>query len=67
MQLAYDRFFADFGYNDTHQVPINGEFLPSNPKLKTRSSKDSPQQQERRGGQGGLALGTTTNRQGGLY
>jgi hypothetical protein len=67
VQLAYDRFFADFGYNDTHQVPINGEFLPSNPKLKTRSSKDSPQQQERRGGQGGLALGTTTNRQGGLY
>ena len=38
-----------------------------NPKLKTQSSKDSPQQQERRGGQGGLALGTTTNRQGGLY
>ncbi len=67
VQLAYDRFFADFGYNDTHQVPINGEFLPSNPKLKTQSSKDSPQQQERRGGQGGLALGTTTNRQGGLY
>ena len=67
VQLAYDRFFADFGYNDTHQVPINGEFLPSNPKLKTQSSKDSPQQQERIGGQGGLALGTTTNRQGGLY
>ena len=67
VQLAYDRFFADFGYNDTHQVPINGEFLPSNPKLKTQSSKDSPQQQERRGGQGGLALGTTTNRQNGLY
>ena len=67
VQLAYDRFFADFGYNDTHQVPINGEFLPSNPKLKTQSSKDSPQQQERRGGQGGLALGTTTNRQGSLY
>ena len=22
VQLAYDRFFADFGYNDTHQVPI---------------------------------------------
>ena len=67
VQLAYDRFFADFCYNDTHQVPINGEFLPSNPKLKTQSSKDSPQQQERRGGQGGLALGTTTNRQNGLY
>jgi len=67
VQLAYDRFFADFGYNDTHQVPINGEFLPSNPKLFTQISRDQPKQQEKRGGQGGLALGTTTNRQGGLY
>ena len=67
VQLAYDRFFADFGYNDTHQVPINGEFLPSNPKLFSQISRDQPKQQERRGGQGGLALGTTTNRQGGLY
>ena len=30
VQLAYDRFFVDFGYDDTHQVPIN---LPSNPSL----------------------------------
>ena len=67
VQLAYDRFFTDFGYNDTHQVPINGEFLPSNPKLFSEISRDQPEQQERRGGQGGLALGTTTNRQGGLY
>ena len=67
VQLAYDRFFTDFGYNDTHQVPINGEFLPSNPKLFSEVSRDQPEQQERRGGQGGLALGTTTNRQGGLY
>ena len=67
VQFAYDRFFADFGYNDTHQVPINGEFLPSNPKLFSQISRDQPEQQERRGGQGGLALGTTTNRQGGLY
>ena len=42
VQLAYDRFFADFGYNDTHQVPINGEFLPSNPKLKTQKSSELP-------------------------
>ena len=67
VQLAYDRFFTDFGYNDTHQVPINGEFLPSNPKLFSEISRDQPEQQERKGGQGGLALGTTTNRQGGLY
>ncbi len=67
VQLAYDRFFADFGYTDTHQVPINGEFLPSNPKLFSQISRDQPKQQEKRGGQGGLALGTTTNRQGGLY
>ena len=40
VQLAYDRFFADFGYNDTHQVPINGEFLPSNPQLKSQTSKE---------------------------
>ena len=30
VQLAYDRFFVDFSYDDTHQVPIN---LPSNPSL----------------------------------
>ena len=29
VQLAYDRFFADFGYNDIHQSPVNGEFIPS--------------------------------------
>ena len=62
VQFAYDRFFADFGYTDTHQVPINGEFLPSNPKLFSQISRDQPKQQEKRGGQGGLALGTTTNR-----
>ena len=70
VQLAYDRFFADFGYNDTHQVPINGEFIPSGAEgfgFKSQKSKELPQQQERRGGQGGLALGTTTNRQNGLY
>ena len=64
VQLAYDRFFADFGYNDTHQVPINN-FLPSNPQLKSQKSKE--QEKIERGGQGGLPLGTTTNRQGGLY
>ena len=47
VQLAYDRFFADFGYNDTHQVPINGEFLPSNPKLKTQKSSELPKVTER--------------------
>ena len=36
VKFAYDRFFTDFGYNDTHQIPINGEFLPSNPELKTQ-------------------------------
>jgi len=30
VQFAYDRFFTDFNYNDTNQVPIN---LPSNPSL----------------------------------
>ena len=29
VQLAYDRFFADFGYNDIHQSPVNGELIPS--------------------------------------
>ena len=57
VKFAYDRFFTDFGYNDTHQIPING--LPSNPELKS--------QLKPRGGQGGLPLGTTTRRQGGLY
>ena len=59
VKFAYDRFFTDFGYNDTHQIPINGEFLPSNPELKS--------QLKPRGGQGGLPLGTTTKRQGGRY
>ena len=58
VKFAYDRFFTDFGYSDTHQIPINGEFLPSNPELKSQLTK---------GGQGGLPLGTTTKRQGGLY
>ena len=57
VKFAYDRFFTDFGYNDTHQIPING--LPSNPELKS--------QLKPKGGQGGLPLGTTTKRQGGLY
>jgi len=64
VQLAYDRFFADFGYNDTHQVPVNN-FLPSNPQLKSQVSKETAKIEK--GGQGGLPLGTTTNRQGGLY
>ena len=64
VQLAYDRFFADFGYNDTHQVPVNN-FLPSNPQLKSQVSKETAKIE--RGGQGGLPLGTTTNRQGSLY
>ena len=59
VKFAYDRFFTDFGYSDTHQIPINGEFLPSNPALKSQLSS--------KGGQGGLPLGTTTKRQGGLY
>ena len=59
VKFAYDRFFTDFGYSDTHQIPINGEFLPSNPELKS--------QLKPKGGQGGLPLGTTTKRQGGLY
>ena len=59
VKFAYDRFFTDFGYSDTHQIPINGEFLPSNPELKS--------QLKPRGGQGGLPLGTTTKRQGGRY
>ena len=63
VQLAYDRFFADFGYNDTHQVPVNN-FLPSNPQLKSQVSKETAKIEK--GGQGGLPLGTTTNR-GGLY
>ena len=43
VQLAYDRFFADFGYNDTHQVPINGEFIPSGAKgFKSQNSKEIP-------------------------
>jgi hypothetical protein len=42
VQLAYDRFFADFGYNDTHQVPINGEFIPSGAKgFKSQTSKET--------------------------
>ena len=32
VQLAYDRFFTDFGYSDTHQVPVNN-FLPSQPNF----------------------------------
>ena len=64
VQLAYDRFFADFGYNDTHQVPVNN-FLPSNPQLKSQVSKETAKIEK--GGQGGLPLGTTTQRQGGLY
>lgn len=64
VQLAYDRFFADFGYNDTHQVPVNN-FLPSNPQLKSQVSKETAKIE--RGGQGGLPLGKTTKRQGGLY
>ena len=43
VQLAYDRFFADFGYNDTHQVPINGEFIPSGAiGFKSQNSKELP-------------------------
>ena len=40
VQFAYDRFFVDFDYNDTHQVPINGEFLPSNPQFNSQTSKE---------------------------
>ena len=32
VQLAYDRFFADFGYNDIHQSPVNGQPIPSGAK-----------------------------------
>ena len=46
VKFAYDRFFTDFGYSDVHQFPINdpvnGEFLPSNPQLKTQKAKDLP-------------------------
>ena len=44
VKFAYDRFFTDFGYSDTHQVPINGNFRPSDPKLKTPTSPESPSQ-----------------------
>ena len=64
VQLAYDRFFTDFGYEDTHQVPVNN-FLPSNPQLKSQKSKE--QEKIEKGGQGGLPLGATTSRQGGAY
>ena len=64
VQLAYDRFFTDFGYEDTHQVPVNN-FLPSNPQLKSQKSKE--QEKIEKGGQGGLSLGATTSRQGGAY
>ena len=46
VQFAYDRFFTSFNYNDTNQAVLNqpsvvnsndiqGQFLPSNPELKT--------------------------------
>ena len=44
VKFAYDRFFTDFGYADTHQVPINGNFMPSNPLLKIQKSAESPSQ-----------------------
>ena len=63
IQLAYDRFFTDFGYTDTYQVPVLN-YLPSNPQLKVQKTKEV---KPIRGGQGGLPLGTTTRRQGGAY
>ena len=45
--------------------PTSGDFLPSNPQLKSQKSKE--QEKIEKGGQGGLSLGATTSRQGGAY
>jgi len=42
VQLAYDRFFTDFGYEDTHQVPVNN-FIPTGAEgfgFKSQESKE---------------------------
>ena len=53
VQFAYDRFFTNFNYNDTNQAVLNqpsvvnsndiqGEFLPSNPQLKSQPQSKQP-------------------------
>ena len=57
--LAYDRFFTQF-------EDLEGQVALNQPNL--INSNDRPAtRRRRRGGQGGLPLGTTTRRQGGLY
>ena len=64
VQLAYDRFFTKFHYDDSLSSVENTPF-----EGQARESLNKPWWLNERipRGQGGLALGATTRRQGGNY
>tara|TARA_B100001057_G_scaffold465489_1_gene521678 strand:+ start:921 stop:1733 length:813 start_codon:yes stop_codon:yes gene_type:complete len=64
VQFAYDRFFTSYTQKGDHKYAVlntPNDVINSNEQALRTSTKRVP------GGQGGLPLGTTTNRQGGLY
>ena len=60
LELAYDRFITNFNYADTQKTVLNSSSGVVN-------SNDIVSLTDIRKGQGGLPLGATTQRQGGLY
>ena len=61
VQFAYDRFFTEYTQKGDHKYAVlnsPNDVVNSNDQALTRPNA---------GGQGGLPLGTTTRRQGGLY
>ena len=63
VQLAYDRFITNFSYEKVHKTVVNTSSGIVNSKdIVSTESLEKPKV-----GQGGLSLGATTQRQGGLY